>query len=169
MRRNLQVLPHAGGKIMNRERALTAPSLKWLQILFLGVALAAGVQQARAQMTGNFSGDMSIINSALAATVGATSKADPEASRLSMEELYRQWRMFRARNFEAQAANPSFMPSMEKVEASLFTASKLVDSTQWAEANSELQNAQKLLQAVRPVAVAKPKVDEPENAADKRY
>lgn len=154
---------------MTRERALMAPSLKWLQILFLGALLAVGVQQARAQMTGNISGDMAIIHSALAATVNATGKADAEASRLSMEELYRQWRIFRARDFEAQSADPSFLPSMEKVEASLFAASKLIDGNQLTEARAELQNAQKLLQAVRPVAAAKPKVDETESDAAKRY
>lgn len=158
---------------MNRELthecALTTPLLKWLQILFLGVALAMGVQQARAQMTGNISGDMAIINSALAATVSATAKPDAEASRLGMEELYRQWRIFRARDFETQSADPSFLPNMEKVESSLFAASKLIDNQQWAEARGELLNAQKLLQAVRPAAAAKPKVDETESDAAKRY
>lgn len=154
---------------LTHERALTTPLLKWLQILFLGVALAIGVQQARAQMTGNVSGDMAIINSALAATVSATAKPDAEASRLGMEELYRQWRIFRARDFEAQSANPTFLPAMEKVEASLFAASKLIDNNQLAEARAELQNAQKLLQAVHPAAAAKPKLDETESAAAKRY
>lgn len=163
---------------MSRElthaRGLTAPSLKWLQILFIsilyiGVVLTAGMQQARAQMTSNFYGDMSIINSALLATVNAAAKADAEASRVSMEELYRQWRIFRARNFEAQSANPSFLTSMEKVEASLYAASKLVDNKQWGEARGELLNAQKLLQAVRPVAPAKPKPDEAGSDAAKRY
>lgn len=135
---------------MNRESALKTPSLQWLQVVFLGVMLAVGVQQARAQMTGNMGGDMAIIHSALAATVSATGKADAEASRLNMEELYRQWRILRARNFEAQAADPSFVPRMEKVEAALFAASKLIDNKQWAEARSELQNAQKLLRAVHP-------------------
>lgn len=153
---------------MTRARALTAPLLKWLQILFLGAALAAGVHQARAQMTGNASGDLSIINSALLATVSATAKPDPEAARVNMEELYRQWRIFRARNFETQSADPSFLPNMEKVEAALFAASKLVDNQQWREARGELLNAQKLLQAVRPVAV-KPKADETESNAAKRY
>lgn len=153
---------------MTRARALTALSFKWLQILFLGAALAAGVQQARAQMTGNASGDLSIINSALVATVSATAKPDPEAARVNMEELYRQWRIFRARDFEAQSADPSFLPTMEKAEASLFAASKLVDNQQWAEARGELLNAQKLLQAVRPVA-AKPRGDETESNAAKRY
>ncbi len=154
---------------MTRERALMAPSLKWLQILFLGVALAMGVQQARAQMTGNISGDMAIINSALAATVNATGKTDAEASRLAMEELYRQWRIFRARDFETQSADPSFLPNMEKVEASLFAASKLIDGNQLTEARSELQNAQKLLQAAHPVPAAKPQADETGDDAAKRY
>lgn len=147
----------------------TTPSLKWLQILFLGLALATGMPQARAQMTGNTASDLSIINSALAATISATAKPDPEAARVSMEELYRQWRMFRARDFEAQSMDPTFLPNMEKVEASLFAASKLVDNQQWAEARSELLNAQKLLQAVRPVAATKSPVSEAENDAAKRY
>lgn len=154
---------------MTRERALNAPSLKWLQVLCLGVVLAAGVQQARAQMTGNASGDLSIINSALVATVSATAKPDPEASRVNMEELYRQWRMFRAKDFDAQSANPSFLPLMEQVESALFAASKLVDNKQWVEARGELLKAQKLLLAVRPVAAAKPKVDEAGSNAAKRY
>lgn len=154
---------------MTRERTLMAPSLKWLQILFLGVALAIGMHQARAQMTGNISGDMAIINRALVATVSATAKPDADVSRLGMEELYRQWRIFRARDFEAQSANPSFLANMEKVEASLFAASKLIDNQQWAEARSELLNAQKLLQAVRPAAATKPAASEAENDAAKRY
>lgn len=154
---------------MTRERALKAPSLKWLQILFLGIVLVAGVHQARAQMTGNASADLSIINSALLATVSATARPDPEAARVNMEELYRQWRIFRAKNFETQSADPTFLPSMEKVEASLFAASKLVDNKQWIEARGELLDAQKLLQAVRPVTAAKPKVDETESEAAKRY
>lgn len=153
---------------MARERVLMAPSLKWLQILFLGAALVAGVPQARAQMTGNASGDLSIINSALLATVSATARPDPETARVNMEELYRQWRIFRARNFDTQSADPSFLPHMEKVEASLFAASKLVDNRRWDEARGELLNAQKLLQAVRLVA-AKPRGDETESNAAKRY
>lgn len=155
---------------MARVRTLTTPSLKWLQILFLGLALAAGVHQARAQMTGNISSDLSIINSALSATVSAAAKPDPEAARVNMEELYRQWRIFRARDFEAQSMDPTFLPNMEKVEASLFAASKLIDNQQWVEARAELLNAQKLLQAVRPVAaIKKPAVSEAENDAAKRY
>ena len=154
---------------MARVRTLTTPALKWLQILFLCVALAAGVHQARAQMTGNISSDLSIINSALVATVSATARPAPEAARVNMEELYRQWRIFRARDFEAQSMDPTFLPNMEKVEASLFAASKLIDNQQWAEARGELLNAQKLLQAVRPVAAIKPAISEAENDAAKRY
>lgn len=135
---------------MTRKHAATAPPLKWLSILILGTLLAAGMQQGRAQMTGSIGGDIAIIHSALAATIGATGKADADASRLNMEELYRQWRIFRARNFETQAADPSFVPRMEKVEASLFAASKLVDSGQLGKARAELQNAQQLLQAAPP-------------------
>lgn len=154
---------------MTRKLCLMSPSRKWLQMLLLAAALAFSAQQAPAQMTGDISGDMAIIHNVLAATVSATGKADAETSRVNMEELYRQWRIFRARNFESQAADPSFVPSMEKVEASLFAASRLIDNKQWPEANNELRNAQKLLQTVRPVAAAKPKVDETGSDAEKRY
>lgn len=130
---------------MTRELSL----MKWLQILFLGVALFVGGQQARAQMTGEFAGDLAIVTSALNATIAATGKNDPEGSRTAMEELYRQWRMLRAKNFEAQAANPLFLPAMEKVETRLFAASKLVDKGEWALAHDELQMAEKLLQSLR--------------------
>ncbi len=125
------------------------PLMKWLQILFLGVALAAGAQQARAQMTGEFAGDLAIVTSALNATIAATAKNDPQSSRVAMEELYRQWRMLRAKNFKAQAANPLFLPEMEQVEDRLFAASKLVDKGEWASAHNELQMAEKLLQSLR--------------------
>ena len=142
---------------MSRKRVMTVQTLKWLQILFLGVVLAAGMQQARAQMTGDISGDMAIINSALAATLSATGKADAEASRVNMEELYRHWRALRAKNFEAQAADPAFVPRMEEVETLLFAASKLVDSGEFAEAHNALLSAQKLLRPEpAPVDATKP-------------
>jgi len=134
---------------MTRERALMAPPLKWLQILFLGIVLAAGVQQARAQMTGEFAGDLAIVSSALATTIAATGKDDSQVSRVAMEELYRQWRMLRAKNFEAQALNPLFLPEMEKVEDRLFAASKLIDQGAWVPARNELQMAEKMLQSLR--------------------
>lgn len=133
---------------MPREHVLTTQPLKWLQILFLGIVLAASVQQARAQMTGEFAGDLAIVSSALKATIAATARDDAKASRVAMEELYRQWRILRAKNFEAQAADPLFIPEMEKVEARLFAASKLVDKGDWAAANNELRMAEKLLQGV---------------------
>ena len=138
---------------MTRTLPATLPTMfstiKWLQILFLGAALAIGVQQARAQMTSEFAGDLAIVSSALATTIAATGKDDAQASRVAMEELYRQWRILRAKNFEAQASNPLFLPEMEKVEARLFAASKLVDQGEWAQARNELQMVEKLLQTLR--------------------
>lgn len=123
--------------------------LRWTQLLLLAFLLGTGLQQARAQMTGAFAGDLAIVSSDLKAAIAATAAGDADASRLAMEELYRQWRSLRAKNFEAQAADPLFIPEMEKVEARLFAASKLVDKNEWAAANNELQMAEKLLQAVR--------------------
>ena len=138
---------------MTRTLPATLPTkfstIKWLQILFLGAALAIGVQQARAQMSGEFAGDLAIVSSALATTIAATGKDDAQASRVAMEELYRQWRILRAKNFEAQASNPLFLPEMEKVGDRLFAASKLVDQGAWAQARNELQMAEKLLQSLR--------------------
>jgi len=120
--------------------------------LLLAAVLVVAPQQGQAQMTGDITGDMTIIGSALAATIAATGNTDAEDSRLTMEELYRQWRIFRAKDFETQAADPLFIPNMEKVEAALFAASKLIDNKQLTEARDELQNAQKLLQAIKPIA-----------------
>lgn len=124
-------------------------SMRWLRLALLAVLLATGAQQAYAQMTGEFAGDVAILDSALAATVAATAKSDAEASRLAMEELYRQWRIFRAKNFGAHAADPQFIADMENVEARLFGASRKVDGEEWAAAKLELQAAAELLQAVR--------------------
>jgi hypothetical protein len=131
--------------IMVRELQL----VKWLQLTLLAVALAAGMPQARAQMTGEFGTDVMVVDSALTATITATGKADREASRVAMEELYRQWRLFRAKNFEVQSGDPLFVPDMENVEARLIAASKLIDNGRLAEARGELQTAEVLLLAVR--------------------
>lgn len=125
------------------------PLSGWMSVLLLAAALAAGSLQARAQMTGEFAGDLVIINSALTIAITATGKNNAGDSRVAMEELYRQWRTLRAKNFEAQAADPLFLPEMEKVEARLFAASKLIDQDELAPAHNELLMAQKLLQAVR--------------------
>ncbi len=134
---------------MIREYPSTAPLMKWMQILLLATALVTGAQPVRAQMTGEFAGDLAIVSSALASAIAATGRDNADVSREAMEELYRQWRMLRARNFEAQAADPLFLPEMEKVEARLFAASKLVDKNEWAAAHNELLMAEKLLQTVR--------------------
>lgn len=121
---------------------------RWTSALLLTMTLFAAMLPARAQMTGDYSSDVVIINTALTATTTATAKGDAETSRLAMEELYRQWRLFRAKNFEDPANDPLFVPDMEKVEAALFEASKLIDSGQLAEAHKTLQHARLLLRAV---------------------
>jgi hypothetical protein len=143
---------------MIRPLLLTNPLSRWVQMLFLAFALAAGASQTRAQMTGEFAGDLAIVSSALKATIAATAKDDADASRVAMEELYRQWRVLRSKNFEAQAADPLFIPEMEKVEARLFAASKLIDKGEWLPANNELLMAEKILQSVqlRQPGIAKP-------------
>lgn len=127
----------------------TLPSLRWLPLLLLATAIIAGTPQARAQMTGEFSTDAGIISSALRATVTATGKADAGASRLAMEELYRQWRSFRARNFATPGLDPQAVPEMEQVEARLYAASLLVDQGDYAGAHKTLQTAAAVLQDVR--------------------
>lgn len=124
-------------------------SMQGLRLVLLALVLATGAQQAHAQMTGEFAGDAAILDSALSATVAATAKSDAETSRVAMEELYRQWRIFRAKNFEAFAGDPQFIADMEQVEARLFAASRHVDGEDRAAANRELQAAAELLQAVR--------------------
>lgn len=122
---------------------------QWLRIplLVMTLALAGLATPAYAQISGNLASDQAMINGAMAAAIAATGAHDAENSRLSMEALYRQWRLFRAKNFADPANGPRFVPSMEKVEAALFAASKLVDSDQLGEAQTELLSARKLFQA----------------------
>lgn len=122
---------------------------RWIVALLLVLGSIAASPQAGAQMTGEFNTDIVILDGALAETVAATGKADQDASRLAMEELYRLWRQFRERNFDAQAGDPLFVPEMEKVEARLFAASRLIDDSQLSAAGKELQAAFIQLQAVR--------------------
>ena len=156
---------------MIREYPPTMPLMKWMQLLLLAIVLAIGAQQARAQMTGEFTGDLAIVSRALTSTIAATGSDNAEASRVAMEELYRQWRMLRAKNFAAQATDPLFLPEMEKVEARLFAASKLVDKHEWAAARNELLTAEKLLQAVhmRQPGIAKPAADSPAAPSENVY
>lgn len=134
------------------------PLMQWLRLMLLAVVLAGGAQQVRAQMTGEFGSDVVILDGALQATLAATGKADPETSRLAMEELYRQWRIFRARNFDAHAGDVRFITDMEAIGNRLFAASQHVDAGAWAAAHDELQAAGTLLQTVRQreAAAAKP-------------
>jgi len=122
---------------------------RWLVALLLVLGGIAALPQARAQMTGEFNTDIVILDGALAETVAATGKANQDASRVAMEELYRLWRLFREKNFDAQAGDPLFVPDMEKVEAKLFAASKLIDDGQLTAAGKELHAAAIQLQAVR--------------------
>lgn len=122
---------------------------RWIVALLLVLGSIAASPQAGAQMTGEFNTDIVILDGALAETVAATGKADQDASRLAMEELYRLWRQFRERNFDAQTGDPLFVPEMEKVEARLFAASRLIDDSQLSAAGKELQAAAMQLQAVR--------------------
>lgn len=122
---------------------------RWIVALLLVLGSIAASPQAGAQMTGEFNTDIVILDGALAETVAATGKADQDASRLAMEELYRLWRQFRERNFDAQTGDPLFVPEMEKVEARLFAASRLIDDSQLSAAGKELQAAAIQLQAVR--------------------
>ncbi|RPJ45409.1 MAG: hypothetical protein EHM16_12765 [Betaproteobacteria bacterium] len=122
---------------------------RWLVALLLVLGGIAASPQARAQMPGEFNTDIVILDGALAETVAAAGKANQDASRVAMEELYRLWRLFREKNFDAQAGDPLFVPDMEKVEAKLFAASKLIDDGQLTAAGKELHAAAIQLQAVR--------------------
>jgi hypothetical protein len=90
-------------------------------LLLLG--MIAAIPQARAQMSGTFSADIVIIESALSATMTAAGNNDVAGTRVNMEELYRQWRQFRQKNIDARPKDPQFAPNMLKAEESLFAAS----------------------------------------------
>ncbi len=122
--------------------------MKYLPLLLAFVLLSAS-HPARAQMTGNFSTDVAMVNSALATTVAATGKTDTGAARVAMQELYRLWLQFRAKNYEDPANGPRFVSDMNAVQAKLYAASKLIDDRQLEKAHSELKTADTLLQAAR--------------------
>lgn len=123
--------------------------LQWLRPLLLALALVAGAVPAQAQMTGNFSGDIVIVDSALNDTLAATAGSNPDAARVTMQELYRQWLLFRAKNFGAYAVDSEFITGLERFEAELYAASQSIDRGLLATAHDRLQVATKLLQGAR--------------------
>jgi hypothetical protein len=122
--------------------------MKYLPLLLAFVLLSASYP-ARAQMTGNFSTDVAMVNSALATTLVATGKTDASTSHVAMQELYRLWLQFRAKNYEDPVNGPQFVSDMNAVQAKLYAASKLIDGRQLETAHSELKTADTLLQAAR--------------------
>jgi hypothetical protein len=143
---------------MNRNMTHTFDSVtirRWMLASLLLLGMFAAIPQARAQMSGTFSTDIVIIESAMSATMTAAGNNDVAGTRVNMEELYRQWRQFRQKNIDARPKDPQFAPNMLKAEESLFAASKLVDQEKTAAARSELENAQTLIRNLRPQAEAK--------------
>lgn len=128
---------------------------RWMLALLLVLGCVAAVPQARAQMTGNLSTDIVMIEAALSATIAAAGTKDVAATRVNMEELYRLWRQFRQKNIDGRPNDPQFAPNMLKAEESLFAASKLVDQEKLPAARSELTAAQTLIQGLRPQAAGK--------------
>ncbi|MCW5606004.1 MAG: hypothetical protein KIT18_15795 [Burkholderiales bacterium] len=116
-------------------------------IFVLMLAGVAGI--AGAQMTGELGNDLGEVQGALGTAISATGIPDAEASRVAMEELYRRWRIFRKRHFDAHPEDPRFVPDMENVEARLFAASQFVDGARFSDARAELDRARALLIVVR--------------------
>lgn len=122
---------------------------QWLRPLLLALALAAGAATVQAQMTGDFSGDIVIIDGALKDSLATTAGSDPDAARLTMQELYRQWLLFRAKNFGAYPADSRLIAELERFEAELYAASQSIDRGLLATAHDQLQAAAVRLQTVR--------------------
>lgn len=122
-----------------------------LAIVFGLLSLAA-----TAQMTGYTDKDLAVLDGALAAAMNATSIAEPDAAKVSMEELFRQWRVFRAKNFGALENSANIIKGLEAAGEKLFTASQLVDQQQLAEANRALHEANMMLMDVRKAILASP-------------
>ena len=117
---------------------------RWLRAVFLAAALAPGAGLAQ-EMVGDLKQDMALIDGALAPTLSATRAGDLEASRLAMEELYRQWRTFRRMNFEGHSEDPRFVSDLEAVGDRLFAASLHVDEGRLADAHAELEAVRVML------------------------
>lgn len=109
--------------------------LKYL-LLLPAFALMAALHPAHAQMTGKFSSDVAVVNSALATTIAATGKADAKAAHVAMQELYRLWLQFRSKNYEDPANGPRFVSDMNEVQEKLYAASKLIDAQQLQQAHA---------------------------------
>ena len=73
---------------------------------------------ATAQMTGYTDKDLAVLDGALAAAMNATSIAEPDAAKVSMEELFRQWRVFRAKNFGALENSANIIKGLEAAGSS---------------------------------------------------
>ena len=123
----------------------------WIKHLLLlpAFALMAALHPAHAQMTGKFSTDVTMVNSALATTIAATGKADAKSAHVAMQELYRLWLQFRAKNYEDPANGPRFISDMNEVQEKLYAASQLIDAQQLQQAHEQLKTANTLLQAAR--------------------
>lgn len=111
---------------------------------------------ATAQMTGYTDKDLAILDGALATAMNATSIAEPDTAKVAMEELFRQWRIFRAKNFGALENSAEILKTLEAAGEKLFAASQLVDQQQLAEANRALHEANTMLMDVRKAILIAP-------------
>jgi hypothetical protein len=100
-------------------------------------------------MVGDMMHDLALIDGALAPALSATHAGDREASRLAMDELYRQWRTFRRMNFEGHSTDPRFVTDLEAVGERLFTACLRVDEGKLAGAHAELEAVRIMLLTFR--------------------
>ena len=121
---------------------------RWLRAIVLVATLIPGAGSAQ-EMVGDLMHDLALIDGALAPALSATRAGDPEASRLAMEELYRQWRSFRRMNFEGHSEDPRFVTDLEAVGDRLFAASLHVDERKLADAHTELEVVRILLLSFR--------------------
>lgn len=121
---------------------------RWLRAIVLVAALIPGAGSAQ-EMVGDLMHDLALIDGALAPALSATRAGDPEASRLAMEELYRQWRSFRRMNFEGHSEDPRFVTDLEAVGDRLFAASLHVDERKLADAHAELEVVRLMLLSFR--------------------
>ena len=127
----------------------TLSLIRWMLAMLLALGVIASIPHARAQeMTSNLDADMALINTALSATVAATSANDVSAARVNMEQLYRLWRTFRQRNMDGRPQDAQFAPTLAKTEERLYAASLQIDQEKLAAAQTELEEARKLLNSL---------------------
>ena len=127
----------------------TLSLIHWMLAMLLALGVIASIPHARAQeMTSNLDADMALINTALSATVAATSANDVSAARVNMEQLYRLWRIFRQRNMDSRPQDAQFAPTLAKTEERLYAASLQIDQEKLAAAQTELEEARKLLNSL---------------------